>query len=414
MAVSRSWKVNASSSCRWRRAMPPPSSPSRARRGRRRRRRDRRDDDDGHRDLGGGWQRMGVLYTLDGAMHNNRWFEGNMPTPFPDALAEFRVSTSAGSADRPVVGRHREPGDALGDERVSRHRVLVRPERRVQRPAGDGARARSPEAEPAGRHSAARSLRNRLFFFGLPEHDRTGRPRRRRCRSCRPPRCWPATGRRSTAATGPTGVMRTWPREDQSGPLQPGGAGDRGKAAAGRERTRRAAMGRAQRTARQAGGHTRSTTSTTPTCRCSGATWARSTGPCSPTTSRTSSPRDQLAGREQLGAPAQHRARLGAPTAVNSLRVAHSRIITDRHGAEFFDPQRRRHQRLHDGAEGVPVQRRRPLRVRQRDGLHQRVAEPVSDRQSRRRDQATTRSAWASTGHATTSCRTRTRSASAT
>jgi hypothetical protein len=45
-----------------------------------------------------GGQRMGVQYTLDGAMHNNRWFEGSMPTPFPDALAEFRVSTSAQEA----------------------------------------------------------------------------------------------------------------------------------------------------------------------------------------------------------------------------------------------------------------------------------------------------------------------------
>jgi hypothetical protein len=45
-----------------------------------------------------GGQRMGVQYTLDGAMHNNRWFEGSMPTPFPDALAEFRISTSAQEA----------------------------------------------------------------------------------------------------------------------------------------------------------------------------------------------------------------------------------------------------------------------------------------------------------------------------
>jgi hypothetical protein len=45
-----------------------------------------------------GGQRMGVQFTLDGAMHNNRWFEGSMPTPFPDALAEFRISTSAQEA----------------------------------------------------------------------------------------------------------------------------------------------------------------------------------------------------------------------------------------------------------------------------------------------------------------------------
>ena len=66
-----------------------------------------------------------------------------------------RQHQRAGSPDRPIVGRHGEPGDALGDERVSRHRVLVRPQRRVQCAAGNGARARSLEAEPAGRHASA-------------------------------------------------------------------------------------------------------------------------------------------------------------------------------------------------------------------------------------------------------------------
>jgi hypothetical protein len=41
---------------------------------------------------------FGVQHRLDGALHNNRFFESNLPMPFPDALAEFRVSTSVQEA----------------------------------------------------------------------------------------------------------------------------------------------------------------------------------------------------------------------------------------------------------------------------------------------------------------------------
>src|SRR5207244_9914528 len=40
----------------------------------------------------------GVSFTLDGAFHNNPQGNGYMSTPFPDALQEFRVETSATSA----------------------------------------------------------------------------------------------------------------------------------------------------------------------------------------------------------------------------------------------------------------------------------------------------------------------------
>jgi Carboxypeptidase regulatory-like domain/TonB dependent receptor len=49
---------------------------------------------------GGG--RWGVQYLLDGAINNNRWDATNMPLPFPDALQEFRINTSAQDA---AVGR---------------------------------------------------------------------------------------------------------------------------------------------------------------------------------------------------------------------------------------------------------------------------------------------------------------------
>ncbi|MBI4474113.1 MAG: carboxypeptidase regulatory-like domain-containing protein, partial [Acidobacteria bacterium] len=45
-----------------------------------------------------GNQIFGVQHLLDGAIHMNRFNESNMPAPFPDALGEFRVNTSAQEA----------------------------------------------------------------------------------------------------------------------------------------------------------------------------------------------------------------------------------------------------------------------------------------------------------------------------
>jgi hypothetical protein len=42
---------------------------------------------------------FGVAYTLDGGTHNNPQSNTNLPLPFPDALQEFRVSTSGLSAE---------------------------------------------------------------------------------------------------------------------------------------------------------------------------------------------------------------------------------------------------------------------------------------------------------------------------
>ena len=45
-----------------------------------------------------GGQPFGVAYLLDGALHNNPYDNYNLPLPFPDALQEFRVETSAQNA----------------------------------------------------------------------------------------------------------------------------------------------------------------------------------------------------------------------------------------------------------------------------------------------------------------------------
>jgi hypothetical protein len=47
--------------------------------------------------VGGGFS-TGTVYLLDGAMHNDVYSNYNLPLPFPDALQEFKVETSALSA----------------------------------------------------------------------------------------------------------------------------------------------------------------------------------------------------------------------------------------------------------------------------------------------------------------------------
>src|SRR5262249_31741821 len=45
-----------------------------------------------------GGQSFGVMYSLDGAMHNDPYEGAQMPMPFPDALQEFKVDASGFSA----------------------------------------------------------------------------------------------------------------------------------------------------------------------------------------------------------------------------------------------------------------------------------------------------------------------------
>src|SRR5207302_8954820 len=46
----------------------------------------------------------GVQYSLDGATHINTWDGTSMPLPFPDALQEFRMVTSAQDASNGMRG----------------------------------------------------------------------------------------------------------------------------------------------------------------------------------------------------------------------------------------------------------------------------------------------------------------------
>jgi hypothetical protein len=50
----------------------------------------------------GGGTAFGTTYRLDGAMHNNPYDNFNLPLPFPDAMQEFKVETSALTAQNGV------------------------------------------------------------------------------------------------------------------------------------------------------------------------------------------------------------------------------------------------------------------------------------------------------------------------
>jgi len=88
-----------------------------------------------------GGQSYGVAYLLDGATHNNPYDNLNLPLPFPDALQEFKVETSAltaqngmhsGAAVNAVTksGTNRLHGDVF---EFLRHHSVTRPIRSTPR-----------------------------------------------------------------------------------------------------------------------------------------------------------------------------------------------------------------------------------------------------------------------------------------
>ena len=97
-----------------------------------------------------GGQPFGVAYLLDGAMHNNPYDNFNLPLPFPDALQEFRVETSAQNAQNGFhSGASVNVATKSGTNALSRRPVRVRPppplqrdqpvQRRRSRPPASGA-----------------------------------------------------------------------------------------------------------------------------------------------------------------------------------------------------------------------------------------------------------------------------------
>ena len=113
---------------------------------------------------GGG--RFGVQYLLDGAMNNNRFDATNMPLPFPDALQEFRISTSAQEA---AVGR--SSGASVNAVTKSGTNQLrgnafwfVRDTKFNARPAHAPVKDQLQRNQPGGSLGGP-IIENRLFFF---------------------------------------------------------------------------------------------------------------------------------------------------------------------------------------------------------------------------------------------------------
>ncbi len=81
-----------------------------------------------------GGQANGMTYIMDGGTHNDPFNNLNLPTPFPDAMQEFKVETScaAGALRAPLVVRG-EPHHQVGHQRVQGQRLRVQPRLPLQR-----------------------------------------------------------------------------------------------------------------------------------------------------------------------------------------------------------------------------------------------------------------------------------------
>ena len=146
-----------------------------------------------------GGQSFGVAYLLDGAMHNNPYDNLNLPLPFPDALQEFRVETSAQNAQNGFhsgasVNVVTKSGTNLfhGDlfEFFRHHRFNATNPFNAVDPRDRRAARRRAEAQPVRRH-ARRPDRDRpdVLLRRLPGHAR------------------PTSGRRDDVAFVPTPAM---------------------------------------------------------------------------------------------------------------------------------------------------------------------------------------------------------------
>ena len=94
----------------------------------------------------------GVTYMLDGAIHNDVETNLSLPLPFPDALQEFKVETSALPAQYGLHScRCRYGGNQGRHERFSRRCFRIRAELHVQRSGFLRSRTGQLEAEPVRR-----------------------------------------------------------------------------------------------------------------------------------------------------------------------------------------------------------------------------------------------------------------------
>jgi hypothetical protein len=129
-----------------------------------------------------GGQAFGVAYLLDGAIHNNPYDNFNLPLPFPDALQEFRVETSAQNAQNGFhsgasVNAATKSGTNLfhGDlfEFARNHRFnATNPFNAVDRATGER-RDDGLSRNQFGGTLGGPIMADRLFFFGAYQGTKT-------------------------------------------------------------------------------------------------------------------------------------------------------------------------------------------------------------------------------------------------
>ena len=146
-----------------------------------------------------GGQANGITYIMDGGTHNDPFNNLNLPTPFPDALQEFKVETSSLPAR---YGHHAASAVNLvtksGTNTFHGDAVRVHPRLSLQRPQLLRPDAGQPEPQPVRRDDRRPVAQGQAVLLRrLPGQDReeqsAGNGELRADRR----RCWPATSRRS-------------------------------------------------------------------------------------------------------------------------------------------------------------------------------------------------------------------------
>src|SRR5687768_1963547 len=129
-----------------------------------------------------GGQPFGIAYLLDGANHNNPYDNFNLPLPFPDALQEFRVETSAQNAQNGFhsgasvnaatkSGTNAFHGDAF--EFARHHRFNATNPFNVVDPVTRERRDDGLKRNQFGGTFGGPIATDRLFFFGAYQGTRT-------------------------------------------------------------------------------------------------------------------------------------------------------------------------------------------------------------------------------------------------
>ena len=114
-----------------------------------------------------GGQANGITYIMDGGTHNDPFNNLNLPTPFPDALQEFKVETSALPAR---YGHHAASAVNLvtksGINQFHGDAVRVRPQLRFNARNFFAPTRDSLKRNQFGGTLGAPIVKNKLFFFG--------------------------------------------------------------------------------------------------------------------------------------------------------------------------------------------------------------------------------------------------------